>query len=244
MPVVWGRGWDESDAAFREPTAGGGEVRSPQPSWQGAAPRKGAPSQRPCRTLDSAAVRVQQDSPLSETLRVPSVPLGLCGLSASPTLTGRSCRHVCRQRAASSRAAVQDSNPAPVAGLRVHSTSPTAGPMGPASSQHPSHTQAPTRGLMGTICGNVDAREKHSCQGQAGLASTTCLCVAGAHCPPPRLQTVTAHHSPSFLIRVAQAEPSWDRLASCSQPAGGVSVPGPPGSAFPDPQADPELDSS
>ena len=97
---------------------------------------------------------------------------------------------------------------------------------------------------MGTICGNVDAREKHSCQGQAGLASTTCLCVAGAHCPPPRLQTVTARHGPSFLIRVAQAEPSWDRLASCSQPAGGVSVPGRPGSAFPDPQADPELDSS
>ena len=116
--------------------------------------------------------------------------------------------------------------------------------MGPASSQHPSHTQAPTRGLMGAICGNVDAREKHSCQGRAGLASTTCLCVAGAHCPPPRLQTVTAHHGPSFLIRVAQAEPSWDRLTSCSQPAGGVSVPGPPRSAFPDPQADPELDSS
>lgn len=85
---------------------------------------------------------------------------------------------------------------------------PTEGPMGPASSQHPSHTQAPTRGLMGTICGNVDAREKHSCQGRAGLASTTCLCVAGAHCPPPRLQTVTARHGPSFLIRVAQAEPA------------------------------------
>lgn len=174
--------WGEARVNQTQPSGssqlGVGEVRNPQPSWQGGLRGKGSPSQGPCRTLDRApagpwtAPSVHAQPPFRKLVSAQRPPRA-AWTQPLPNTDWRVLSTRLQTKSRQLTSCSQDSNPAPVAGLCVRFTSPTEGPMGPVSSQCPSHTRAPTRAPMGTVCGNLDACEKHSCQGSAGLASTT-----------------------------------------------------------------------
>lgn len=105
---------------------------------------KGAPSQRPCRTLDSARGPCAAGQPPFRNVVCAQRPPGAAWTQHLPDTDRQVLSTSLQTESRQLTSCSQDSNPVPVASLPVHSTPPTEGPMGPASSQRPSHTQAPT----------------------------------------------------------------------------------------------------